>query len=206
MTIADIRQNHVDRAGADFDEALYRIKNLILTYNGSEIARLIRRLLTLDSHTRFSVFGMTENLNGYPEMAGAGSAVSILRSVAQFVSYDLCDDGEPSVAYCRYHEDEGVYVEAIPFHPNAKPYFHRNLNQLQKKFPASKLLDAERAHEVLDWYQNKRETRIKEIQDDIRSGEGFYEPEDLAAYRITELELDMQILLDEFSVGFYASP
>jgi hypothetical protein len=160
----DLKARHLAAESLRWDRALEVIADLLGCQN-PEISELTRRLLTLDSSSRFNVFGTNNpDLDGYAVTYAHG--VGLLEGVAHFVSYSLLDDGEPCIGYMRYTEDEGEYLACASTEPNALPYFHSCFGSRQEAFPNPEYLDAARALKILDFYAAKRDLELELYRDE----------------------------------------
>lgn len=193
----ELLNSHLAAAKIQWNDAFAAIRKE-LNNTDPKVRELARRLMTLDSHTRYAVFGGDPyaRLGGY-ERNLSSDPCSVMATVAQFLSYDIRDDGSPGVGYMRYDQYDG-FVLCAKDHEDARPFFHNNIDTLRDTYPDAAYLDEDRALEVLDWYAARRRSRILSIVDSIRN-DGLFDEEDLSVYAQTPGELQMEKLTDELT-------
>lgn len=158
-------QAHLDRAGVTWDRAFARIQNLVKTSSAKQ-RDLICRLLSLKQYQLHCMFGCDKaNLHGYPWNI-TDDPCTAMESVAQFVSYEIGDDGEPGVGYWKYDWMDGP-VPCLPDEEGAAPYFHRNLDLLREFDPTAKYVSVDTALEVLDWHKAELEQVCRRRQEEL---------------------------------------
>jgi hypothetical protein len=162
-------------------------------------------LLTLRSGDIYALFGGDgrHKLESYPHYASARGC-EWLEAVAQFIGYDLLDDGDPGIGYLRFDLHQGGFVACPKDHEDAKPYFHLSVEYLRKTVPDAAYLDVERALEVLDWYETRLRKDRKQMQAQMRRAAKtgrfcIWTEDDLADFDPRPEQLALAALADELT-------
>lgn len=196
-----LKAEYLEAANQRWDAAVQRIRDLLRfscsnpQFDDHLTRELVRALLMMPSQARWNVFGSER-----PELMGyyvSYEPIDIMEEMAQFVSYEIIDDGEPGVAYWRFgdHEvGEDMMVQCGPDHPDARPYFHRNIDVLREQYPDAEWLSIDRALEIVQQETRRQldhEEEMKRMFPDDGSEWGKQRE------RMIRLVLDLVMSLDE---------
>ena len=168
-----LKERHIQSESERWDKAIKETEEL-LNHRDPEVRKLIEALLTMHPSARFNVFGSTvPELNGYHV---PHSTIDILECMDHFVSYSILDDGEPGVGYWRYDLMDG-FVACDKNHPDAKPYFHRWVDELREKDPEAEYVSVKVALRVVKEVDNEQleyeEWTRKEFPEDFVDEEKY---------------------------------
>jgi len=204
--LTDAKAAHLKAADERWEDAVQQYRET-LAHHIPEVGQLAHRMLTVRTHTRWSAFGGPQQGFSFP-MYSFGEQIpydpcALLEFVRHFAGYLIGKHSEPGVAYYRYaHENDDPSGETFALcdkdHPQAMPYFHRSWEELCKANPEAERATAERALEVLGWYEARAGEHRDEVHADIKDGGGYWNKGDLEEYPTKEEAL-LFALADEIS-------
>lgn len=205
--IAEIKAEHLATADKRWEDAVQAYRETLNHYRPA-VGKLAHRMLTVRRMTMFYAFGgaqtgaafeMHSYVNSMPH-----SPCSRLEFASNFAGYLIGKHCEPGIAYYRYATEDSdpggeSYMLCSKDHPDAMPYFHCSNEQQQCEDPShAERATAERALEILDWYEDREAEYKRNMLDEIEE-EGdvcMWDADDVAATEFSEDEKRMVALAD----------
>lgn len=193
--VENMKAEHLAEADQQWESAVERIKGLLAYKHDPKVRILAYHLLTMDRSSLFTMFGGDgrNDLCSYPHISSAHGC-EFLHALAQFISYDILDDGDPGIGYLR-HDDYTGFTPCAKDHEDAVPYFHRSVEYLRKTVPDALCLEVGRALEVCDFYTARQEERRVSWTKDMENE--WLDEEDRKAFDPTPEEVQFKAFVDE---------
>lgn len=168
------KRAHLRSEAARWEAAVRGIQPYLVNRT-PEVHKLTRLMMTASSSTLYGVLGGMETgfditMNGYGMVSGM-DPISLMEFLQFFIGHEILDDGDPGIGYYRSPRSEEntheTFVRCSGDHPDARPYFHSNIELLRKEYPDSKRLRLEDAIEIIEGYEQRRREMAASIREDI---------------------------------------
>jgi hypothetical protein len=164
--VEGLKTAHIDAATKRWDEAVLGATRM-MHHADKEVRELTFRMLSLDHHSRWNMFGCSPT--GYTKLSGfhygGHDPCAILEEVCHFIGYHIYDDGEPGIGYHHYDWTDGP-TQCKKGTKNAYPYFHNNYDILREKYPDAEYVSLKSALKVVAWYERLYKTTHERAKKD----------------------------------------